>query len=176
MNSLFRDLLGDALDRAPAPVRALHERPLPHRFEGQAQVCVARGVLARLAARIAGLPRHEGRVAVAVTIERTDAGERWARHFPPAPFVSRLWARDGLLCERIGPSEIRFRLHADGDGIVWEPVGLRMFGWIRLPGFLLRGVTAREGMDAQGRYRFEAGAVFPVIGRLAAYEGWLHVE
>ena len=176
MTSLFRDLLGDALDRTPAPVRMLHESFLPHRFEGEAQVRVARGVLARLVARIAGLPRHEGRMAMAVTMERMAEGERWTRHFPPTPFVSRLWIRDGVLCERIGPTEIRFRLHADGQGIVWEPVGLRLFGWLPMPRFLLRDVTAREGADAQGRYRFEAGAAFPFLGCVVAYEGWLDVE
>lgn len=176
MSSLFRELLDDALDRTPAPVRALHEASLPQCFEGQAQVRAARGVLTRWAARIAGLPRCEGDVAMRVRIERTDDGERWTRHFPPSPFVSRLWACDGVLCERIGPSEIRFRLHADGEGIVWEPVALRLFGWLPLPDFLLRGVTAREGVDALGRYRFQAAAVFPVLGCVAAYEGWLHVE
>lgn len=176
MTSLFRDLLGNALDRTPAPVRMLHELPLPHRFEGEAQVRVAKGAMARWTACIAGLPRREGRVAMAVTMERTAQGERWTRHFPPTPFVSRLWIRDGLLCECIGPSEVRFRLHADGEGIVWEPVALRLFGRLPLPRFLLRGVTAREGVDALGRYCFEARAGFPLLGCVVAYEGWLDVE
>ncbi len=176
MASLFRQLLGDALDGMPGPVRALHEMPLPRRFEGEARVRAARNPLARLAARIAGLPRHEGEVAMAVTIEREGAGERWIRHFPPSPFVSTLWPRDGLLCERLGPSEIRFRLRVDGDGILWEPVALRVFGAVPMPAFLMRGVKAREGVDAQGRYRFEVEARFPLIGFVAAYEGWLHVE
>lgn len=115
-------------------------------------------------------------MAMAVTIERTAEGERWTRSFPPIPFVSRLWLRDGVLCERIGPTEIRFRLHADDAGIVWEPVALRLFGWLPMPAFLLRGVSAHEGVDTQGRYRFHASAVFPVAGCVAAYEGWLHVE
>ena len=176
MASLFRQLLGNALERAPAPVRVLHETALPQRFEGQAQMRAAGSLLARLAARIAGLPRHEGRVSMAVTIERDGEGERWTRHFPPAPFVSRLWSRDGLLCERLGPSEIRFRLHADGAGIVWEPVALRVFGVLPMPALLLRGVRASEGVDAQGRYTFEVEASFPVLGSVAAYAGWLHVE
>ncbi|MEZ5545854.1 MAG: DUF4166 domain-containing protein [Lysobacteraceae bacterium] len=176
MTSLFRQLLGDALDRVPAPVRALHETPLPHRFEGEAQMRAASNWLARLAARITGLPRHEGHVAMAITIEHEGDGERWTRHFPPSPFVSRLWPRDGLLCERLGPSDIRFRLHADGDGIVWEPVALRVLGFLPMPAFLLCGVKAREGVDALGRYTFNVEARFPLIGSVAAYEGWLHVE
>lgn len=176
MASLFRDLLGDALDSVPAPVRALHEMPLLYRFEGEAQVRVAKGVLAGWAARMAGLPRCEGRVAMAVTIERTAGGERWTRHFPPTPFLSRLWMREGLLCERIGPTEVRFRLSADAQGIVWEPVALRMFGWLPLPAALLRGVKAHETVDAQGRYRFHASAGFPLLGCVVAYEGWLNVQ
>lgn len=176
MAALFRQLLGEALDRTPAPIRALHEMPLPHRFEGEADMRAARNPLAKLAAVAAGFPQHEGHATMAVTIEPHGGGERWTRHFPRAPFASRLWAHDGLLCERIGPAEMRFRLHADETGIVWEPVAMRVFGFFPMPKSLLRGTKARESVDADGRYRFEVEAAFPVFGFMASYEGFLHVE
>jgi len=176
MTALFRQLLGEALDRTPAPVRALHDHPLPQRFEGEADMRAARNPLAKLAAFVAGFPQYEGRAAIAISIERDGDGQRWTRHFPRAPFVSRLQACNGWLCERLGPVEIRFRLHADAQGIVWEPVAWRTFGVVPMPAFLLRGTKARASVDADGRYRFEVEAAFPVLGFMGSYEGFLRVD
>lgn len=174
MGFLFRELLGAGLDRVPAVVRALHEQPLPHRFAGRARVQAARGMLAHGLARVAGLPAHSGESSVEVTIERDGDGEVWTRHFPPRPMRSRLWQRDGVLHEQLGPVLLRFRLQAHAGGIDWKLLSAHGLG-VRVPHALLRGIHARESVQDDGRYRFDVGAVLPLFGHVVAYAGWLDV-
>jgi hypothetical protein len=174
MAALFRELLGDALDRVPAPIRALHEANLPRRFEGRAQVRAAQGLLARGLARLVGLPGRDLDAPVAVTIERDGDGEIWTRHFPPRPMRSRLWQRDGVLHERLGPVLLRFRLEADATGLTWHPLSASSAG-APAPAALLRGIRARESLR-EGRYGFDVGARLPGLGHVVAYEGWLDVD
>jgi hypothetical protein len=173
MASLFRELLGDGLDRVPAAVRMLHDAPLPARFEGRVMVRAAEGLLGRWLARMTGLPAKTVEAPVSVTIEADGEAEIWTRAFPPRPMRTRLWREGGLLHEAFGPVEMRFRLAADGEGIVWHPVSAT----IRhnpVPATWLRGVHARESVR-EGRYAFDVAAHLPWAGRVVAYEGWLDV-
>jgi hypothetical protein len=194
MASLFRQLLGDTLDRAP--VRALHEARYPHRFEGRALVRAADGMIARWLANRTGLPSQSVETPIAVTIEpdAESGGEIWTREFPthtdalvpreagsrerpPKPMRTRM-RRDGeLLLESFGPIELRFRLVADADGIVWQPVSFSSTasGGAISSGAILRGIHAREFVR-DGRYAFDVGARLPLIGHVVAYDGWLHVD
>ena len=185
MSSLFRSLLGDAIDRVPAPIRRLHDAALPRRFEGRATVRAAEGLIAGWIARMAGLPARTQEIPIAVTIEPDGDGEIWTREFPtlPAgatplrgerPMRTRLRRDGALLRERFGPIEIRFRLEADADGIVWHPIDATS-GGTPGPAALLRGIHAREYIR-DGRYAFDVGAAMPWIGHVVAYEGWLDVD
>jgi hypothetical protein len=174
MASLFRELLGDALDHVPGPVKRLHDAPLPARFEGRAMVRAAEGLLARWLARMTGLPAKTVETPVSVTIESDGAAEIWTRAFPPRPMRTRLWRADGLLHEAFGPVEMSFRLAADSEGIVWHPVSATI-RQNAVPATWLRGIHARESMR-EGRYAFDVAANLPWIGRVVAYEGWLDVQ
>jgi hypothetical protein len=173
MPTLFRTLLGDAFDRLPEPVRALHDAALPARFVGEARVSPARGLLARAVARWLGFPVHACVAAIAVTIEAAGGGEHWTRDFPPRPMRSRLWPVGGRLRERFGPVTVDFLLRADDASLVWKPVALRLFG-LPLPAALRRGIEAREWVE-KGRYRFAVHGALPGLGTLVRYEGWLDV-
>lgn len=174
MTSLFRELLGDGLDQVPAMVRTLHDAPLPARFEGRAMVRAAEGMVGRWLARMTGLPAKTVEAPVSVTIEADGAGEIWTRDFPPKPMRTRLSRADGLLQETFGPVEMRFRLAADSEGIVWHPVAAAVRG-NAVPAAWLRGIHARESVR-EGRYAFDVAADLPWIGRVVAYEGWLDVR
>lgn len=185
MPSLFRRLLGDGLDLVPAPIRRLHEATLPSRFEGRATVRAAEGLIAGWIARTAGLPSRTCEIPIAVTIEPDGDGEIWTREFPvlaagatpqrgERPMRTRLWRDGEMLRERFGPIEIRFRLQADADGIVWHPIDATSAG-SPAPAALLRGIHARESLR-EGRYAFDVGASMPWIGHIIAYEGWLDVD
>ena len=172
--SLFRSVLGEKFDALPAPIKALHEITLPHRFEGRAIVHAADGLIARTIARMSGLPGTSVETDIAVEIERDGDGEIWTRHFPPRPMRTRLWREGEVLHERLGPIELRFRLEADTNGIVWHPLSATSAG-TPAPDAFLRGIRARESVR-DGRYHFDVGATLPWIGRVVAYDGWLHVD
>jgi len=152
------------LSLVPPEVARFHARA--GRFTGRARVA------ARRWGWLLGLPARSGEFDIAVDVWRDGDGEIWTRHFPPRPMQSRLGARDGLLVERLGPATLRFRLIASPQALVWECIGVRILGIPLPPPWF--GVIARESA-ADGRYRFEAGASLPGLGRLVHYEGWLDV-
>jgi hypothetical protein len=173
MASLFRQLLGDTLDRAPAPVRALHEARYPHRFEGRALVRAADGMIARWLANRTGLPSQSVETPIAVTIEpdAESGGEIWTREFPT--HTDALVPREAGSRER-PPKPMRTRMRRD---IVWQPVSFSSTasGGAISSGAILRGIHAREFVR-DGRYAFDVGARLPLIGHVVAYDGWLHVD
>ncbi len=170
--SIFVQLLGDSVAVLPPTVRALHELPMPGEVRGRAFATSAKHPLARLCARIAGLPVVDGEIDARVTFEMPRADtEIWTRYFGKSTFRSRLRAVNGELHEQLGPIRIRFRLHGDHDGIVWQPLGID-FLRLPLPALLIRGVQARE-LERDGRYRFDVAAVLPLVGLIVRYDGWL---
>src|ERR1700759_1271685 len=100
--TLFQSLLGADFDRLPPRVRRLHARDDSRVYRGQAAVRRGTGVLSRIAGAAASLPPVRADTRLAVTIEPWRNGERWIRRFGDARMQSRMWARDGLLCERLG--------------------------------------------------------------------------
>lgn len=171
---LFLALLGVQAPLLPPRVRQLHAQHMPAQFRGRAQVQSARGALAGLCARLAGLPRADGEVSVRVSFATlAGGGEAWTREFGTAIFRSALREVDGELHERFGPVQIRFRLHGSAAGIVWEPLAIQVLG-LPLPRAWLAGVHARES-ERDGHYHFDVGAVLPWVGLLVRYEGWLDV-
>jgi len=86
---------------------------------------------------------------------------------------SRVWLRNGLLMERLGPCTFGYRLVRIGKELAWTVERARVFGIIPLPASMFDGVRCRESEDEAGRYRFSVEARLPVIGLLIRYEGWL---
>jgi hypothetical protein len=171
---LFQNLLGADFQRLPAPVRALHDAPLPRRFRGRASVTAAQGTMARLIARVLGFPRESIDADISVSIEPSNEGQGWLRDFPPRPMRSRLWPERGLLCERFGPVTLRFRLRVEVDTLAWQLASVHLFG-LRLPLAWFGDVEARESVR-DGRYHFFVRGALPGVGHLIGYEGWLDVD
>lgn len=88
---------------------------------------------------------------------------------------SRLWAADGLLCERLGAVTFGFRLTVEDGRIVWRVVRVRVLGLLPLPASAFSAVSACEG-EADGKYTFDVTAALPLAGPLVQYQGWLHVD
>lgn len=177
---LFRRLLGaEAFDALPAPLRALHSRAGRARWQGEVEVTRGRGLLARLCIWATRLPPSgTGQVTVEIVAggpRAQVAEEHWTRHIAGHAMPSRLWAGDGLLHERLGLVEFRFRLDSPDRDIVWTVVGVRVFGVLPLPAAWFSQVRARESA-AGGRYRFEVVAALPLAGPLVRYAGWLQVR
>ncbi len=93
-------------------------------------------------------------------------------------FVSEQW-RDGThLVERMGTTEIRFSLFADGGALCFKPIKqfLRL-GRLRLamPSFLASSVTARV-VEEGNAIRSDIVIQSPIVGLLVRYGGRLELE
>lgn len=167
---LFRTALGDAYASLPASVRALHDGG--GRWRGEATVERGHGSLSRVCAWLTRLP-PAGAHPLVVDIVTEHEGERWTRRYGASHAMpSRLWIARGVLCERLGPATLRYRMTVENGVIVWRVIGIRILGLLPLPAHWFAGVEARESGD-DGRYRFDVCARLPGIGLLVHYRGWL---
>ena len=171
--SLYRQLLGEGYDRLPTRVRSLHERSGLHRYRGQVESQRGAGWLSRLCAWATHLPPAT-RAAIEVEIEAKPDSERWLRRFAGHDMPSRLWAQDGLLCERLGLVRFGFALEVEDGALRWRVARVRALG-LPLPVGWFAGVQALES-EAEGRYRFDVRAELPLAGLLVHYRGWLDVD
>lgn len=170
--TLFQQALGASFFRLPESLRQLHASRGHVRYAGVASIEGGRNPLARLCARIAGLPRPGRDLATTIDFAIDAQGETWRRDFGGARMSSRLTFRGGLLRERLGPLQFRHGLLANEGAIWWTVAGVRLFGVLPLPASLFEGVRCRE-FEQDGRYRFEVDASLPLVGRVVRYEGWL---
>lgn len=167
---LFLRVLGPQFETLPAAVRALHGASGRRRYRGQAEVVRGANPLARLLAWATRLP-PAGQGELEVEIDASGEQERWTRHIAGHAMPSRLWERDGLLCERLGPARFGFRLTVEEGGIAWRVERAAALG-LRLPARWFGKVQARES-ELEGRYRFDVAAALPVVGLLVRYRDWL---
>lgn len=171
--TLYAGLLGGDFAALPPKVRGIHSNPGLHRYRGEVEVVRGAGVLSRLCAWATRLP-SPGSGPIEVEIEAVPTHERWTRHVAGHAMRSRLWACDGLLCERLGWVRFGFRLGVDAGAIVWRVASVRVFGVLPLPAAWFDDVGARE-FECDGRYHFDVAAALPLAGLLVRYRGWLHV-
>lgn len=173
--SLYERLLGCAFAGLPEPLRAFHGADGPRIWHGRACVEGGSGRLARLAARLFGLPPAGADVPVTVRVERDEAGEVWRRDFGGRVFASAQcagrgrWA--GLLCERVGPVSVGMALEPGPDGLRLGIRRWRLLG-LPLPRALAPGGPVCE-WGADGRFHFDVAIDHPLTGRIVRYRGWL---
>lgn len=170
--SPFRRVLGDALNRLPAPVRRFHDLAGPCVVRGEAEVEVTPGALPALIRWFAGLPRAGRAVPVTVAVDPDGAGrERWVRDFAGRRYASTLEADGPRLAERFGPFVLFFDLIPQGDGLAWTLAGWRLLV-VPLPAWTVPAIRCREsGEDA--RFVFDIDVRFPLIGPVMRYRGRL---
>jgi Domain of unknown function (DUF4166) len=170
---LFQGLLGAAFDTLPPRVRTLHMREGLQRYRGKVEVERGSGLLSRLCAWATRLlPAGEG--AIVVEIVAIEGREQWTRIVAGHAMPSRLWAGDGLLCERLGLVTFGFRLMVENESIFWRVARVRALG-IPLPASWFRGVFAWE-FERNGRYCFDVAAHMPLAGLLVHYRGSLEQD
>ena len=170
--TLFQQALGAAFFNLPETLRRLHGVRGTARYAGIASIERGRGLLARLCARIAGLPKPMRDAPTTVEFVVDAKGETWRRDFAGTRMQSRLRCKDGLLYERLGPLQFRYVLHAGDGAIWWQVAGVRLLGLLPLPSGWFAGVRCRE-REHQGRYEFLVEAALPLLGPVIRYEGWL---
>jgi hypothetical protein len=170
---LFPGLLGAGFATLQPRVRALHLREGVQHLSGEVEVARGTRWLSRLCAWATRLP-PAGNAPITVEIVALPGHERWTRQIAGHAMPSRLWSRDGLLLEKLGPATFGFRLRAEDGAIAWRVERVQVFG-LRLPAKWFEDVSARES-ECNGRYRFDVTAALPLAGLLVRYRGWLHVD
>lgn len=167
---LFPKLLGPGFETLPPRVRALHLHEGVQRLSGEVEVVRGIGWLSRLCAWATRLP-PAGNAPIMVEIVALPGHERWIRHVAGHAMPSRLWSRDGLLCEKLGLATFAFRLCVEDSAILWRVERVHVFG-LPLPRTWFDGVGACES-ERDGRYNFDVCAALPLAGLLVRYRGWL---
>lgn len=170
---LFPGLLGAGFATLQPRVRTLHLREGVQCLSGEVEVARGTRWLSRLCAWATRLP-PSGHAPITVEIVAMPGHERWTRYVAGHAMPSRLWSRDGLLCEKLGLVNFGFRLRAEDGAIVWRVERVQVFG-LRLPAAWFEHVGARES-ERDGRYHFDVSAALPLAGLLVRYRGWLHVD
>jgi hypothetical protein len=172
---LYRRLLGDAWDRVPAAVRAMHDLDRERDADGVAIVERGKGVLARAVAWLFGFPHEGSEVPVSVSFRVRDGREYWTRTFAGRSFTSTQEEGSGrfdrLLCERFGPFNFAMALVLEEDRLRLVVRRWSAFG-IPMPLVLAPGGDAWESGE-DGRFHFHVEIGHRFIGRIVAYRGWL---
>jgi hypothetical protein len=129
-------------------------------------------------ARLAHLPAEGEDVDVRLQVTAREECEEWRRTFSGHPLVSAQSHRGaGLLAERMGIVEMRFRLEVVSGALSYQAVSVALrFGslLVPLPYWLSPRVTAWErAVEDVNQIHVSVDVTFPLIGRLIAYEGML---
>lgn len=177
---LYANLLGEDWTGLDDAVRRFHSPDPVIRAAGAFRVRRGRGLPARLLACLARLPAEGESIEVRLMVTAGPAGEEWRRTFAGRPLVSAQYARpDGLLAERIGPIEIRFRLDPAGGALLYRTEGAVLRAGplaVPLPPWLCPRATASEAQAGDpDRITVRVEVALPLLGRLIEYGGDLRV-
>jgi hypothetical protein len=179
--TLYEHLIGPAWDGLPGSIRRVHLAADGLQAAGVFRVEHGASRAARALARLCRLPPAGEAVPLRLSVVREARGERWTRRFGPHALVtSQRGLAGGLLGERFGPLEFRFRLSAAASALRYDHLATRLCAGplgVPLPGWLAPRITAREdATPAPDRTRVRVGISLPLVGLLLAYEGELTVE
>ena len=172
--NIFQTILGDQFETLPPLVQALHTE-LDTIWQGQARVKTARNPLGKLIGRIVGINVKAGDMPLTVSFKTDDTGEQWVRKFGDQSFSSHFSRGTGrnthLAVERFGIVKVGLALVKDGKRLEFIPRRCTVLG-VPLPQFLIPKGESYEH-EANGKFHFNVTIKLPIIGLIAAYQGWL---
>lgn len=169
--SLFRRLLGPAIDGLPPLVLAAHDGSGDQAWTGLAQVTGGKGLAATVVRRLMGFPRPGRDVPIGVEFQRTGRGERWRRRFGDHHLDSVLSLKDGLMIERMGPATGLFHVSVADGALHRRLVGIRFMG-VPMPAWASPRCHAIEREEG-GAFLFDVPIAMPGIGAVIRYRGRL---
>ena len=163
----------------------MHCDGAPVRAAGALRISYGTSIWARLVLLFLGLPRPAAAAEVELVVRPDGQSETWLRMFAGKSVVTlQRELPGGLLAERFGFLEFRFRLELADRTIHYRQVGVTLrfawpfFSWgIPLPRWASPRVSAGETAGAsemETRIRVEVSA--PLAGLLFSYEGTMTRE
>ena len=177
---LYMRLLRDSWKELAEPVRRAHTTHVIVRAHGQLRVEHGRHTLARLLARMLGLPRPSPAATTRLTVTAHAGGERWERAINGRRLDSHQYASQAFeLAERFGVIEFRFRLApSDGSLVFIQREAAFVFGRVRvrIPASCAPRVEAREEPAGATRVKVDVRVALPGIGPLIMYNGVIDLE
>lgn len=169
--SLYARLLGPAFEHLSPILKTIHDARSTKLYVGRCDIRSGSSRIARLVARLAGLPIARTDVPLEVTISSTGTTEAWLRKFGAQHMQSELADRNRRLEERLGPIVLSFTLTAERERIVWSLHSARL-ALVPIPITWLLNCAATEAIH-DGRYGFDVSAHVRGIGLIVHYKGWL---
>ena len=174
--SLYPRIVGPAWANLSEPVQRLHAGAL--QATGKFTVRHGERGPARLLIKLLRLPAAGVDIPVKLLVTTQSSGERWERTFGGGtPFVTEQRAGEsGLMIERIGRAEIRYRLEIAGGALFYRQTGTKLcLGPLRLPlpRWLAPRIAARESAIDEKSTHISVEVTLPVIGRLISYKGFI---
>jgi Domain of unknown function (DUF4166) len=156
-----------------------HEATQSVRGSGDFEVRRGRTPMARLLARLLGLP-HQGRnVPITVRITRQGDREIWERSFAGRLYVTEQIRQGPIRLERIGPIRLRFRLEPGPRRLFFRHEGSSLLVRgiaVKLPAFLAPRFSARAEERGEDAFCVTVRISVPIAGPLLTYRGIVRVE
>jgi hypothetical protein len=169
MASLYRRLLGPALDTLPPTLQKFHDVETEWQGHADFKITRGRGWLRGLIAWVGGLPPAGDAVPMELRIVAEGEAERWIRQFGRHRLESVQRAWKGLMVESFGAITLGFRLVIDRDAVRLVPARAWVLG-IPWPLWLAPNGTGIEIGKDDG-CSIVARAELPLLGLLVQYEG-----
>jgi len=181
---LYPRLFGMAWSEIDTALQRMHCNCQPVHAAGVFRISHGNSLGAKLLLLFLRLPPPNTAAQVELIVRPIGESETWLRLFDGKPIVTvQRESVSGLLAERFGPLEFRFRLSFADHTIHYRQVGvilhlaLPFFSEIPLPRWLSPHVSAWETAGAseiETRVQVEVSA--PLAGLLFSYEGKLRQE
>ena len=183
-DQLYPRLFGAVWSEIDTALQRMHCNCGPVHATGAFRISHGTSLGAKLLLLFLRLPPPNAAAHVELTVRPVEESETWLRSFDGHPVVTvQRESAGGLLAERFGPIEFRFRLSFADHAIHYRQVGvilrlaLPLFPEIPLPRWASPQVSARETAGANQMETcvlVEVSA--PFAGLLFSYEGKLRRE
>jgi hypothetical protein len=135
--------------------------------------------MARALASLLGMPPAGDSIPVELEITNHGSGQRWVRTFGTSRLATTQYpAPNGLLAERFGLIELRFRLEVVGDSLVYSQKSAFFCVLHKrwpLPRWISPKVEAKETALDSRRTHVTVTVSAPYIGLITAYDGELEI-
>jgi hypothetical protein len=181
---LYPRLFGVAWSEIDAALQRMHCNCEPVHAAGVFRISHGTSLGAKLLLLFLRLPPPNAAAQVELIVRPVGESETWLRLFDGKPVVTvQRESVSGLLAERFGPIEFRFRLSFADHTIHYRQVGvilrlaLPFFPEIHLPRWASPHVSAWEAAGAsESETRVQVEVSAPFAGLLFSYEGKLRRE